>query len=216
MRSLFANLRTLVLPAGATTPPRIVLDGDNAQILVISATGAQIILNPNATNPEIDFVSADGLNTTKISQDTTTPSVVKLLIGPATIVDFGTANLQTAGDLNAIVAGSTETWHAMTLQNGWTDYGGTEAPSSYRLVPSPANCVQVHVAMRSGTVANGTVIATLPAGYRPAHVTHHAITTSVNGTRSPQLALDTAGNLSIFGIGTAGDVVGHALFPLDL
>lgn len=40
MRSLIASLRNLVLPAGATSGARIVLDGDDGVILVFDSTGA--------------------------------------------------------------------------------------------------------------------------------------------------------------------------------
>src|SRR5690242_391506 len=57
MRSLIASLRTLILPWGATAPPRIVLDGTTGVITVFGADGNTVKITPSgvASEPEIDF-----------------------------------------------------------------------------------------------------------------------------------------------------------------
>jgi hypothetical protein len=56
MRSFLAALRSLVLPYGATSGPRIILDGIKGLIQVINSGGI-IQLDPNATIPIISFIS---------------------------------------------------------------------------------------------------------------------------------------------------------------
>jgi hypothetical protein len=112
--------------------------------------------------------------------------------------------------------GIAEVWHPLSpLLAGWTNYGAPEAISQYRKVPSPINSVEVIVGALGGTTADGTTIATLPVGYRPAHIVHCGFTTSVSGARSCQLRLSPSGNLDILGVGAGGDLTGTAFFSLD-
>jgi hypothetical protein len=60
-----------------------------------------------------------------------------------------------------------ETWHAMTLANGWAQVSGG-MPAQYRLLASPSSSVQVRGNI-SGAAATSGTFATLPAGYVPAH-----------------------------------------------
>lgn len=65
--------------------------------------------------------------------------------------------------LTTVVASLQPTpWAGLTLQNGWTNYGGGYDVASYRKV---GDMVQVKGTVRNGTV--GQVWATLPVGYRP-------------------------------------------------
>lgn len=60
-----------------------------------------------------------------------------------------------------------ETWQAPTLLNSWVDYGGTFAPSGYRKLPSGE--VLLRGLIKNGTGTAGTVLCTLPVGYRPSY-----------------------------------------------
>lgn len=57
-------------------------------------------------------------------------------------------------------------WIAATLQNSWVNYGGLYAPASYR--KDKYGRVHVRGLIANGTITNGTVLMTLPVGYRPA------------------------------------------------
>jgi hypothetical protein len=59
MKSFFAALRSLVLPFGATSGPRIVLDGVNGRIQIISPSGSQITEFADANFAEIDLQPPD-------------------------------------------------------------------------------------------------------------------------------------------------------------
>lgn len=58
---------TIVLPAGATSGSRIVLDGKLGNIRIYGANGSIITLDPNAQFPIISFTSRDGTNTAFIN-----------------------------------------------------------------------------------------------------------------------------------------------------
>ena len=60
---------------------------------------------------------------------------------------------------------SVQSWQALTLQNGWVWYGGSQAsPRFYR---DPFGTVHLSGLIKDGSTGTGTVIATLPSGYRP-------------------------------------------------
>lgn len=56
-------------------------------------------------------------------------------------------------------------WTAPTFQNSWTDFGGADAPGSYRLV---GGLVYIRGTIKGGTMAAASF--TLPTGYRPSGV----------------------------------------------
>lgn len=56
---------------------------------------------------------------------------------------------------------ATMSLNSLTLQNGWTNYEGLKYTNF-------GNLVTIYFSCNSGTVDNGTVIATIPDGYRPA------------------------------------------------
>lgn len=128
------------------------------------------------------------------------------------VVDKLIANTAAAG-----AVGVAETWHAMTLQNSWVNSGGTDPTAQYRLVPSPANCVQVVGSIKNGVKTSGTVIATLPVGYRPA--THKVLfpiaIDTVSGTTFPRMTLNTDGTLTIDNCAAATFIFFNAVIPLD-
>lgn len=117
--------------------------------------------------------------------------------------------------LNASTAGVPETWHAFAYSNGWTGTG-----AGYRLVISPPHTVQLTGELTVGTKADGTLVATLPIGYRP--ITAKDISVAVNSmagaaAQSPHLAINTNGTIMCWGCSAATGTVGlNGLFPLDL
>lgn len=61
---------------------------------------------------------------------------------------------------------STDTgWQPLTLQNGWTDYGGSYGPPRYRKLDS--GLVILEGLLKDGTTGTTTPMFTLPAGCRP-------------------------------------------------
>lgn len=65
--------------------------------------------------------------------------------------------------------GTTGTWSTPTLQNSWVNYGTNYPTLQY--TKASDGVVTVRGLVKSGTATSGTVIANLPAGYRPSAAT---------------------------------------------
>lgn len=94
-------------------------------------------------------------------------------------------------------------WAALTLANSWVVAAGSRA--SYR---SFLDTVSLEVVVSGGTATAGTIVATLPAGFRPAF----AISFPVNATPSgssliPIVAIATDGTIRIYNA-AAGSGIG--------
>ena len=62
-------------------------------------------------------------------------------------------------------------WIGLSLQNGWAQFPVGTAPfSTVQYTKGSDGIVKVKGLMNNGTVASGTVVATLPPGYRPAEI----------------------------------------------
>src|SRR5439155_22990870 len=129
----------------------------------------------------------------------------------------GTGHFNSDYPLNFSVGGTAETWNTLTLANGWTNIGGVWATSKYRKVASPPSCVQVIFACNAGTKADGTTVATLPAGYRPANTQAFpvAIGGSVGVPVNPQVLVDSSGNIKCNGVSACTNMEFQALVSLD-
>lgn len=111
---------------------------------------------------------------------------------------------------------TTETWHTLTLKNGWTNLAGGYTAANYRAIGSPPKSVQVVGTIVPGTLTDGTVIATLPAGYLPVKQAYHVVYTDSTSS-SAGLHIDASGNLKIYGVTTGATVVGiNAIYALDI
>lgn len=65
---------------------------------------------------------------------------------------------------NYLSASSGVTWNNMTLQNSWTTYAGYATP---QYAKASDGVVHLKGLIKGGTTSDGTVITTLPAGFRP-------------------------------------------------
>lgn len=103
-------------------------------------------------------------------------------------------------DPNAVNA--VEGWHAMSLLNGWANQPGNTA-ARYRLLPAPANCVQIEGVLVATAATAGTFF-TLPSGYVPAGVGGFGAGANggVTAGQAPQIRWDASGNLSINSVAT--------------
>ncbi len=114
------------------------------------------------------------------------------------------------------VNGGPETWHAMTLQNGWAN----NAPAArYRLVTSPPNSVEVIGDVAAGTL-NAQFAAALPSAYWPVTSQTVEVVTvgnTTSATRTPIFTYTTAGVLTFFGlVATVTSVRFHGFVSLDV
>lgn len=90
--------------------------------------------------------------------------------------------------------GASIPWTALTFQNGWINYGYQFERANYRL--NSLGVVELKGRIGSGTTTSGTVIATLPAGLRPAYT--HSFSVVTNNTSNDQIGqidIDASGNI---------------------
>jgi hypothetical protein len=124
-------------------------------------------------------------------------------------------------DLRAGTPGTsnTETWHAATLQNSWSNFGSGFVTAQYRRIVSPAKSVECIGVVTGGTSTGGTVVFNLPVGYRPVSQQRnvaYGFGASMNiTTETPALDVTTGGNVTLTAMTNAGVVSFHFLLSLD-
>lgn len=114
----------------------------------------------------------------------------------------------------ATVSVGNETWHTLTLSNAWVAAGAPWATPAVRQMPD--GTILLRGLITSGTNANGTVLFTLPVGYRPTSTV--GFLCQGDATISPFLAnvqIATTGAVTVFNLGTAKAVVlDNIRFPI--
>lgn len=113
--------------------------------------------------------------------------------------------------------GTAETWHSLSPGNGWVN-SGNGPDFQYRMIASPPNTVEIIGDLTGGTMTDGTVVATLPAGYRPA--TQQQVATVLPGTGATanmRFFVGTSGNIECEGMSalTTPRVTVHGFISLD-
>lgn len=106
-----------------------------------------------------------------------------------------------------------DTWHKPTLVNGWTNAGG-RAAFQYRKTPT-SDHIQIVGNIVPGTLADNTVITTLPVGFRPTHAMPIICRDVANGVCS--LELQTNGEVRCFDVVAGSTLVQiyPIVIPLD-
>jgi len=112
-----------------------------------------------------------------------------------------------------------ESWHNFSTPSGWTDRSGTGQGFRYKLL-GEKNMVALFFALTApaGAPANGTVIGSLPSGYRPAFDQNVSVVGNKTlGTVPPPLffVLAASGNIECESIQGGQQVSGLAIFPVD-
>lgn len=122
----------------------------------------------------------------------------------------------TTGTAGVTVAA--ETWNSMTLQNSWANFGSGFANAKYRKT-IVGSSIEIIGTISGGVTTNGTVVANLPAGYRPVSNIRNVVYAqggSLNvSTETPGCTLNTSGDLTLVGCGSANTVAFHCIIPLD-
>jgi len=214
---------------GALTPQfqlQKIVGGNRAGLLAVelftltgamSASGQIGVTRAVATNPVLaGNVTGDAAARVTLRADGA------LILGDGTAAGdarlFRSSNGQlTAHPINAIAAGNVaETWNGLVYQNAWAD--GTNVAGKYRKVASPANSIQLVGELVPGTKVDGTVIATLPVGYRPLATTSFPIAANPvpAGSTTPLLQVLANGQIQCFGLvaGTSR-IYFSVIIPLD-
>jgi hypothetical protein len=286
MRSFLAALRTLVLPYGATTGPRVILDGIMGLIRLIGGSGSSMELDPTSTIPIIRFRGPTGTQFAFVNAPPDTNGVPQIGVNTGMIDSarvgrkvFYRMFLSSPGghmavvDINQLAIGGEhffsetvcisglrdtagtrfaymwfdqagaflryqdgpkitldgtqfllalhsdptkgimwstakqrlavigEDWHAATLLAGWTNLGAPYTTAAYYLQPD--GMVRLRGILVGGTKTDGTVIATLPAGYRPTADEIITVGNATSGGVLPELRIRANGNIEIWGMGAS-------------
>jgi hypothetical protein len=143
----------------------------------------------------------------RVTYTSGTPPVLLSVASAAGSDPFGSsypAGLNYQGTTSVPAVVTTDSWHSMTLLNGWSA-GSNYA--RYRLTPDGR--VQIEGYISGGTIANGTAIWDIPAGYAPSHnmiLPLMVISSNAGGAAaedSPYLLVNAAGpSLEVFTITT--------------
>jgi hypothetical protein len=105
-------------------------------------------------------------------------------------------------------------WIPLPLSNGWVDYvtSGTYPPASFRKV---GGIVYVRGLLKNGTIANQTVMGTLPVGFRPPF-DHMNATVCSPGGATARIDVQLTGNVSgMYGLVAQWTSITVAPFPAD-
>jgi hypothetical protein len=104
-----------------------------------------------------------------------------------------------------------ETWHNMSLLNGWTLNAGGFA--QYKLLAETGMvAIRLHN-LQSGTITNGTPLWNMPTGYVP---TTDAQSFAIAGTTAgASVTFRSGGSMEIEGMGAAGAITAQGFYNLD-
>ena len=153
------------------TTGRVFLQGmteaQGTDTAAMSATGAPMFTIPNATQRPAKT----------LHHITGASSYYLYWIEPGGIVEKREAGTATWRAVNSIYFPSTySSWTNLALQNGWVTYSSTYPTPQY--TKTSDNIVTIQGLIKGGVTTNGTVIANLPAGYRPAKTVIFDVVTS--------------------------------------
>lgn len=89
-------------------------------------------------------------------------------------------------------------WTGVTFQNGWSNFGTGYSTCAYGL--TPAGNLRLRGLALGGTKTDGTVIASLPVGFRPATDKIVPVATGTSGAVLPSLRIrSSTGNIECWG-----------------
>lgn len=129
------------------------------------------------------------------------------VVSPVTnqvIYDLSDKNLKMwTGTAWQIIYPGFGSWLSLPKNNGWTNFDPTLLPASYR--KAPGNKVEIIGKMSSGVTDNGTIIATLPVGFRPPAEQMMVAGTSTGN--SLNLSVKPDGTISISNVNAAPTVI---------
>lgn len=235
MRSILAGLRRLVIPWGSRTAPRIVLGTDDP-LAVATFQDAAMVFYFNDTHAMVMAIEQDGFPDPEtagqlhIFAGSTDGSFLAQYLDCDYDVTLNESRCQVGANVDTLFLGSSgggdvrilgdsleidvDDWHDMTLGNGWTDRAG-HTPLQYRHTPTSEH-VMILGQIVPGTLTNATVIATLPAGYRPPN--EILILCRRGASAFCTLAIQSNGQIQIFDAAGSGATlvqIPPTIFPTD-
>lgn len=116
-----------------------------------------------------------------------------LLLGtsPSGVMATGTGSPSYLSiNMSYIPTGASVTWANLALQNSWVNYGGIYSTAQY--TKTSDGVVHLKGLIRNGTTPYGTLLATLPAGFRPSG---RLILSSANNANFGRIDITAAGQI---------------------
>lgn len=107
-----------------------------------------------------------------------------------------------------------ETWHPMSLVNGWAAGSSPNVAPQYRMVASPPNTVEV-IGTLAGASSSSAQFATLSADYIPASQQMVPAQTTSATAENCFIQVGTSGSMSVQGASHTGTYVFHGFVSLD-
>ena len=125
--------------------------------------------------------------------------------------------LTCSGITNEHSSGVAESWQTLAIPSGWSAHGASAAASFRYKLLAENNMVLLAVDLNtpSSAPANGTVLATLPTGYRPTKTTGHIVLAGTPVTQTPHFDINTAGQILAEHIAANDVVSGFQAFALN-
>lgn len=170
----------------------------------------------NATNPRIDRIAVqvdwtnNNISLIAIQGTPATSPTAPALTQNTSIWQMSLAQVYVAANATTITAGNITdernfvknanaiqpSWLSLTFQNGWVNYGYEYQTAQYRL--NNFGTVELRGRITAGTTTAGTVIATLPSGYRPpAKLSFSIVTNNTTDDQIGQIDIDSSGNIIV-------------------
>lgn len=199
--------------AGTLTVFESIIDFNNPSYTLSGQVFAEPASSSNGNDNLIAMVSpttaADGSEATLFLQQNAS-SGLSIYLG-------GTTGTGTAVNCPIFVSGiltpfnlssqAPEMWNRFPYVNSWKDFGGAFSSGGYRI--DAFGRVWLRGAIQnSGTITDGSIICTLPAGYRPPAETEIPVASGRAGQLLPKVIITSAGVMSFSGIGTSSPADG--------
>jgi hypothetical protein len=205
--------------------PTLKLSGTVGGASISGASGSDGQVQITYTPPSTALVAAVQAGS-PTGATTTDTAGNQLAVGVTVAPVAGTTNTGVVAVQPASVPAVLETWHAIVggvgYQNSWADYSGGPK-GQYKMTAD--NAVWLIGNITPGTRNDGTVMFTLPVGYRPTNQVCFPIgqqgsgTATISGnTPSAFIAIATSGQVSLYGCNLGNTLTFvhiDALIPLD-
>lgn len=120
-------------------------------------------------------------------------SLIGVNTGPSVVAKGVGSNGYYSITASYIPGSASVTWNNMTLQSGWVAFGG--AYSTPQFTKTSDGVVHLKGLITGGTNADGTLLVTLPAGYRPKE---HLLLSTVDYAQRARLDVNADGTVLIY------------------
>lgn len=186
--------------------------GVNADITSITGLTTMLPVNQGGTGGNDQASARTGISAAKSGANSDITSIGGLTTA-LSIAQGGTGATTAAAALSAL--GAQTAWVNLPLSNSWTVIGSRRAV--YRKV---LGMLQIQCEIVGGTATDGTVVATLPAGFRVIFETSLNCvsppgTSLTAGVTLPRVVIKTDGTIACMNVNTGGAIAFNAFLPLD-